>query len=291
MIYTLKNEFLEVKIATQGAELKSIWSIKNNTEYLWQGNPKFWAKSSPILFPIVGTLRDGNYTYQNRKYSLSRHGFARERKFLCLKHSEELAEFQLRDDHETYLLYPFHFQLIISYRLTDNRLYVTYTVCNPDAQKPLIFSIGGHPAFNVPIDSHLEFEDYALQFNKDNKIIRYYLMNGLLTDNSDEVILDEKGRLFLKEAHFNEDAWVIPNLQSDVITLFSPKDDKKIQLHQEGFPWFGLWKPLGAPFLCLEPWCGVSDHLQSTKEWLEKPSTIKLEPTSNFQKTWSLEIL
>src|SRR5688500_17732778 len=160
---TIENENLKVRINPKGAELTSIFSKDTQLEYMWEGDPAVWGKHSPILFPIVGTLKENRYRYNDKNYSLPRHGFARDKTFVTEDHKGDECIFKLSADDETWRVYPLEFRLRIKYSLFQNSLSTSYEVVNP-ADEPLYFSIGAHPAFKVPITPGTAYEDYYIQF-------------------------------------------------------------------------------------------------------------------------------
>ncbi len=164
-LYHLSNEHLSVSVSDKGAELQSIVHKQTGYEYMWSGNPDFWAKKSPVLFPIVGGLRNNTYQYRGNDYVLGRHGFARDRVFTVVDQSADSIRFALTSDTESLLVYPFQFVFQIGYQLDKNSIQVSYYIENTDT-KELYFSVGAHPAFAVPFVKDTVFEDYYLQFSQ-----------------------------------------------------------------------------------------------------------------------------
>jgi galactose mutarotase-like enzyme len=175
----LRHDGIEAAIHPLGAELRQLRSTITGLDYLWSGDPAWWGKFSPVLFPIVGSLRKNQYKYQGTTYKLPRHGFAREKMFRAEQISDAEAVFTLYDDESTRKVYPFSFVLQLRYKIADGRLTVTYYVFNP-AEELLLFSLGAHPAFRVPLREGLAYHDYKLKFNKPETIGRYPLADGLL---------------------------------------------------------------------------------------------------------------
>lgn len=165
MNYTLKNDQLSVTVDTFGAEMHSIQH--DDIEYLWQADPKFWGRHAPVLFPIVGKLKNGQYHYNEQTYQMGGHGFARDNDFELIKKSDNELVFELRDNEDSLNHYPFHFNFRVSYKLVDNKIRVRYEVKNED-EKFMSFGVGAHPAFNVPLKNGT-FEDYQLTVSPDEK--------------------------------------------------------------------------------------------------------------------------
>lgn len=278
---TISNNFLTAKINTKGAELTSLQ--KNGREFIWQANPEFWAKHSPILFPIVGTLKNDTYIYDGQEFKLSRHGFARDIAFVVKELSAESVTFSLRPSEKTMNVYPFEFELLVNYSLEGSNLAIKYSVIN-NSEKTLPFSIGGHPAFSFP----LAFENYSLEFKKDTKITSYFLEDDLLSDNFQNIQL-QKNRLHLNYDLFKSDALILKELNSKEITVYE-NDLKLFQFEFNYFPNFGIWTKQDAPFLCLEPWFGYSDRNNSNQNILEKEGIVPLDKNKIFEASFSVTI-
>lgn len=279
----LKNNFLIVTIDALGAELKSILT-KNNNEILWQANPDFWAKTSPILFPIVGGLKDNCYYFDNEKYYLNRHGFAREMMFKEEQISHEKVIFTLVNSSETKKNYPFEFILRVIYTLQENKLLCTYEVENP-SQNNLYFSIGAHPAFALG-NTKEDFEAYELQFNNDTELVCNELINGLISTKTKNISL-KNNTLQLKYNLFHNDALVLKNLKSNEIILYNKNNRSKVTFSFNNFPYFGIWSAPNANFICLEPWCGIADDTNSNQDFTQKEGIICLPTKEQFTRSWS----
>ena len=192
MNYEIKNEHIKAKIKSFGAELNSLQKIDEDLEYMWQGDSKYWNRHSPILFPIVGRLKNDSYTYQNQKYNMTQHGFARDKEFEVIKNEVDFIEFRLKSDEKTLEIYPFSFELYLSYKLEKNSLIVSYKVINKSDDK-MLFSIGAHPAFNWTLKEDEKKENYFLEFENIKETKRYFLNDkGLVYDSVDLKIIDNK---------------------------------------------------------------------------------------------------
>lgn len=274
MNITLANNKLTATINTKGAELISL--KKDGEEFIWEGNPEFWEKHSPILFPIVGTLKNNNYNYDGKQYQLSRHGFARDNEFVLSEVSENRAVFSLSSSSKTLENYPFDFELHLIYTLDDTSLIVQYKVINKGTSK-MPFSIGGHPAFALPQN----FKNYSLRFENDESVTSYSLKNDLLSDETTTFELTER-QLPLDYSLFAKDALIIKKLASDKIQILE-NNVPKIEIQLGKFPNLGLWTKDKAPFLCIEPWHGYSDTLTSNGNLFEKEGIIILNETEVFE--------
>ena len=232
----LRNGNLLVRINEKGAEMQSIQL--NELEYLWQADPDYWGKHAPVLFPIIGELKDGKYIFDNKEYHLPRHGFARDKTFEAKQSADTSAIFTLRSDTDTLAEYPFEFIFQVQYEIKQHTLYCSYIVQNV-GNGDMYFSVGGHPAFRVPIIDHLKYEDYAVAFNNDTTLKLFLLQNGLTNDNTETLALDDK-KLPLKSSLFYNDAIVLKHINSDQIKLYSDKDPHGLTFTFEGFPFFGI---------------------------------------------------
>ena len=283
---SLSNDKLTVIISEKGAELQSIQL--NGVEYLWQADPAYWSKHSPVLFPIVGELKDGKYFFHNKEYRLPRHGFARDKIFEEEQLSATSALFTLRSSPETLAVYPFHFTFRIEYAITGSMLICTYHVENI-SDDFMYFSVGGHPAFKAPLANNLPYTDYALEFNNDDVLTRHLLHKGLIADNTEQLNLINK-KLPLQQSLFYTDAIVLKHIRSNEIRLSTEKNQHGLKFKFNSFPYFGIWAAVDAPFVCLEPWCGIADSVHADQQLVNKEGINKLAANENWQRTWSAEL-
>lgn len=274
--------------------------INNNTgkEYMWNADPAYWARTAPILFPLVGNFKNKQYEYKDMIYSMSQHGFARDMEFQLLSKKDDEIWLELRETEETYQNYPFLFSLQIGYRLAENRVKVSWKVVNTD-QKTLYFSIGGHPAFLCPLNEGENQTDCSIEFIKEEKCaetrpeqMEYYLIqqNGLLVKKPYALSL-EKGRFQITERLFDNDALIMQDYQANKVSLVSGSGKAYLSLEFDA-PLFGVWSPAGkhAPFVCIEPWYGRCDaeDFEGTLEERECGNT--LQPQEIFEKSYTIVI-
>lgn len=283
----LENEKLRAVISPKGAELQSLTNKETGIEYLWSGDAAFWGKHSPVLFPIVGSIKEDTYFYKHKTYHLPRHGFARERIFLKDQLSLEEAVFSLSQDAETLSVYPFAFLLRLRYVLNENILACIYEISNTGYDE-LLFSVGAHPAFAVPMVDGTAYNDYYLQFNETEQLHRWKLEDGLIGDCA-EILIAPDGMLPLTHKLFYEDAIVLKNMRSNKITLGCSKHAHGIHFNFDNFPFFGIWASKDANFVCLEPWCGISDSVNHDQQLKNKDGIITLDPNTNWQRQWTVE--
>lgn len=284
MTTTISNYKFSFTINHKGAELISFKEIDTKREYIWEGNPEFWGKHSPILFPIVGTLKNNTYTYKNNEYKLSRHGFARDMDFELISQNENTAIFSLQSNKETQTIFPFEFELQVIYTLTFSELTISYQIINKGFHD-MPFSIGGHPAFSL----NNKFENYSLKFETNEALISYQLENDLLSDNIKKITL-LNNQLSLSYSLFENDALIFKELQSKQIQILE-NQIPILNFKFKDFPNFGIWTKQNAPFICLEPWVGYSDVLNSKGTILEKEGIQILNGNSSKKYSFSIEIL
>ncbi len=288
-MYQISNQQLTVVISAQGAELQSIYHKKNALEYMWSGDPAFWGKKSPVLFPIVGGLKNNSYRFQGNSYSLARHGFAREREFKMSHQTADCIRFSMVSDKKTKAVYPFDFIFSIEYSLKQNELFVKYNVENT-GDTNMYFSVGAHPAFKVPLVEGTTYEDYYLLFDKHETAGIYPLSpEGLIKKNSEPLIVNSNV-VPLTKSMFYKDALVFKQLQSGSIAIVSNKCAHGLKLNYSNFPFMGIWAAKDADFVCIEPWCGIADGVDADGDLMVKEGINELSPNILFERTWSVEV-
>jgi galactose mutarotase-like enzyme len=282
-IITLSNDLISAQINTLGAELCSL-KKPNNRDYIWEGNPTYWGKHSPVLFPIVGTLKNNTYNHNTKEYQLTRHGFARDMEFELVNKTASTATFSIQSNSKTLLNYPFQFELQIQYTLFHSTLEIAYKVINKD-NSAIPFSIGAHPAFALPGN----FENYSLKF-ENAEPLEYTLLENDLVSTQTETIDTISNSVPLTYKLFERDALIFKKLQSNSLTIVE-KEKPFLKVHFEDFPNLGIWTKVGASFLCIEPWFGYSDTIKSNGNIFEKEGIIILKTGDSFQTKFSIEIL
>ena len=282
----IENELLAISISTKGAELQSIKNKELNLEYLWGGDPEYWGKHAPVLFPVVGELKEHTYYYNGKAYNLSRHGFARNMDFALTDHNSTTASFELKSNEETKESYPFEFILRIQYSLEDNKLVHKYEVVNSGGDT-MYFSLGGHPAFNIPLQEGTNYNDYYLEFDTAETAPRWPLHEGLIKTHPEEFLHEER-RIYLSHNLFAQDAIVLKHLKSETISLKSKASRHGLTMNIGGFPYLGIWAAPEAPFVCIEPWCGIADSLHHNQQLVSKEGIMTLEAGKNWTKAWDV---
>lgn len=283
MISILSNKQITAKIKHQGAELCSLLANDTQKEYIWEGNPEYWGKHSPVLFPIVGTLKNNSFQIDNTSYQLARHGFARDMNFELIDKTENSVTFSIQSSVETLKIYPFEFELQIIYALEGKKLNIAYNVINKN-QSQLPFSIGAHPAFAL----NGNFEDYELQFEKDETLVYHLLENDLISKKT-KTVEKQDNLVKLNYPLFENDALIFKSLQSESLNILK-NGIPLLKVDFQGFPHLGIWTKKDAPFLCIEPWYGYSDTDESTGNLFEKEGIQIIEANSNFNSNFSVAI-
>jgi galactose mutarotase-like enzyme len=283
---TLSNNFLTAIISEAGAELQQLQHC-NGVDYLWNADVRYWSKHSPVLFPIVGSLVNNSYEHNGRHYTLPRHGFARDHVFEVLSKAEDAAVLTLASNEQTKAVYPFDFELQLIYRLEASSLSCTYVVKNKGKEE-MLFSVGGHPAFRLPLEAGLAYDDYQLVFEKPEPLLRYKLEEGLISSRT-ELLPAQNGMLPLHPSLFYEDAIVLKHLKSEAVTLQSNKGTHGLRFHFPGFPYLGIWAAKEAPFVCIEPWCGHADNVGHNQQLVQKEGIELLASGNSWQRTWMVD--
>lgn len=289
MEYKLKNDFLEVRINSLGSELTGIKDLKTGEEYVWQKAPEFWAKSSPVLFPFVGALKDSRYTYEGKTYEFSlRHGFARDYEHEVAAQGDNFIEFVFASTEETKKFYPFDFKLFMKYVLDGRKIRLEYRVENL-GEKEMYFSLGAHPAFTTPVGNGIDFSDYYIEFEKDEKGDCRVLKGSLIDSEKTAHVFDGKIMKLNKDTFIN-DAIIFEKTNSNIVYLKNVKNDRKIEFNYEGFNYMAFWNVPGAEFVCFEPWNGITDFDNCSGKIEEKVGIEKLDAGNTYERAIEITI-
>lgn len=293
MIQTITSGLVTAKIETNGAELMSL--TRGGKEYLWQGNPEFWEDRAPVLFPVVGRSKDNVLNIKGKDYSMPDHGFAQHTEMDVTEKTEDSVTLSMTQSEKTKEYYPWDFRFSVTYTLKDCKLTTAFRVENQD-QEPLLFALGGHPGFNLPMNEGEKFEDYCLEFEKEEVLMSNQVLdNGHISATQKNLLLDSGRVLPLHRALFNHDAIIFEDIQSQWVKLVHKETRKGICFSYNGFQTFASWtreEPCnGATFLCLEPWIGmgIRDNEGYTME--EKYGIQTLKPGEVFTASFSAEII
>jgi galactose mutarotase-like enzyme len=289
MLYTLQEAEFICEIDTHGAELKSIKDKKTGREYLWNADPMYWNRTSPVLFPFVGAVKNKKYSYDGKTYNIGQHGFARDMEFAVKNSSENEMWFELRESEETMARYPFKFHLNIGYRIEGRSVTVLWRVKNTN-DGVLYFSIGAHPGFMLPEGDKASFRLFDGNGIPVKSIRnRVFGEGGCVTDKV-QVIDTLDGKLPITEHLFDGDALVIEDNQLGAIEIISEKSDKPLVSVMFTSPLVGLWSPphKNAPFVCIEPWYGRCDKESFDGELSEREYEQKLGAEDEFNVSYKI---
>lgn len=292
---TMQNDKLLIELNLHGAELRRIQNLQTGKDLLWNADPSFWNRSSPVLFPFVGQVRDKFFTYEGVQYPMGQHGFARDMDFVLTSQTEDTIWFKLESNEESMAKYPLPFILEIGYELKDNAVKVLWKVTNP-AEKTLYFSIGAHPAFMCPINEGEKQSDCAFLL-KDQKgqIVNTFIntifgQNGLVSLDKEERTTED-GVMILKDGFFDNDALVIEDSQIGEVAILG-KDGRPYITVTFTSPVVGLWSPpkKHAPFVCIEPWYGRSDDMEFVGELKDRKWGNCLVQNEVFEGSYTIKI-
>ncbi|EGF3894375.1 aldose 1-epimerase family protein [Listeria monocytogenes] len=286
----LENEVLLVEMKTAGAELTRIFHKDTGLEYLWNADSKFWGRHSPVLFPTVGRLVEDTYLVDGKPYHLGQHGFARDRDFQVVEQTEKSVRFELDADEDSLAVYPYKFKLSIIYTIEKNTVAVSYEVENTD-NKRIYFSIGAHPAFNLPLTDGTTFEDYYLDFGTAENL-ETLCLEGPYRSGEIKKVVDEAARyLPLNYDLFKNDALIFEALKQKEMTIKSDKTPHFVKVSFPEFPFVGVWTAkAGTPFLCIEPWYGIADGAGESVELRDKAGIEHLEPEAVFASEYEITV-
>ncbi len=286
----LSNASLTAAVRTRGGELVSLRD-QAGAEYIWQGDPAFWSGQNPILFPIVGSLRDGKVGINGRTYEMGRHGFARQSEFTLTDQASDFAVLELRESPETLSRFPFPFTLRVRHQLLENGFSTAFSVENP-GETPLPFCIGAHTAIRCPLLPGERFEDYELVFDQPEDADSLLLnAQGLIRGGGKEPML-HSGKVTLDYEVFRRlDTIIFQGLRSQRVSLRHKDTGRGVSLDFREFPMIAFWTKSGAPFLCMEPWHGCAAYTGESGRFQDKPHVITLAPGGRKELTYTFTLL
>ena len=287
MLHQISRDGYSAAISSLGAELKS---FKNDTgeEYMWSGNPEIWKGTAPVLFPIVGELREGLYSHKGKFYRMTRHGFARTSMFTHESLGDGESSFVLRSSPDTELVYPFQFELEVRFRIERARLRVSYRVTNR-GDEIMPFMLGSHPAFALPVD-RCALESYYLEFEKAETLDLYHLADGLLCREPEKTYLKNEKTIRITDTLFDNDALIFENIESREIYIYRDGTGRRLTLDTGGAPYLGIWAKPGAPYVCLEPWHGHADEAGADFDIINKNHFTTLRPAEEFTTGYEIRM-
>ncbi len=286
-LFQISNDKITIQVDSMGAELKSLKDVASGREYMWHADPQYWKRTSPVLFPLVGGLKDGVYRLGGQEYPMGQHGFARDMEFKLKSQAAHEIWFTLESDEETLKKYPYPFLLELGYELQEKSVVVKWKVKNPGGDC-MHFSIGGHPGFLCPIEPGRKQTEYQIAFDKKDEVVSTCIENGLVCDRTQTYKLQD-GAMPVTEHLFDGDALVIENHQAQQVALVGP-DGKPYLTVDFDAPLFGVWSPPGkkAPFICIEPWYGRCDAQDFQGIWQEREWGQHLAPGKSFEASYQI---
>lgn len=290
MQFILRNDKLRLIVDSLGAEMRSLQTT-DGTEYLWQGNPKYWADRAPNLFPFIGRLTNNSYKYLGKIYPMGIHGFAAAKEFTAVIQEQSKLVLELTSDDQTKQSYPFDFSFHVSYELKDAKLEITFGVRNfGSATMP--FGVGGHPGFNVPLLDGEAFEDYELAFCVPCQPDRVGFSPAVYMNGRDEEYpLREDRFIDLRHDLFDEDAIILKNMAREV-TLRSKVSGRGVKVMYPDMPYLGIWHwpKTNAPYVCIEPWSSLPSRQDVVEEFSCKSDMIQLGAEKDYTTMWSISV-
>lgn len=287
---TLENDYLKVNISPIGAELVSFIDKTDGVEHIWEGDPKFWPRKAPILFPCVGESKGRQIEVGGEVFPMGRHGFARLLQFELLSASETEVAFELTDNEETRKSYPFSFSFRVRYLLDSKSLIQRFEVVNTGG-KTLGFQVGGHPAFAVPFGNNGKYSDYEIKFDQNQNLERHLLSDEGLYTGEKRVVLDNEDAFGLTYDLFNEDALVFKNIPAKSVCIQHKLGGKKLQVNYTEFTHLGVWSVPGANYVCIEPWIGCADMINQSSNFFEKDNLVQLNQNEQFSASFEITIV
>ena len=288
-VITIRNGLWGARISETGAELKSLAFLPTGQEHIWHGDPAWWNGSAPVLFPVIGGLKGGQYAYEGRTYSLPSHGFARASEFAVTREGQDSAELTLASSPKTREGYPFDFNLKVSFQLERAGISVRYEVANTGAAR-MFFSIGSHPAFVVPFAGGA-LENYYVLFEREEDLERWFFKDGVIVAGKTSEVFENSRVLSLTRTCFDQGIMIFKHPRSREFTVANSLNTRAVRVITDGVPYLGVWsKPGGAPFLCIEPWHGIPDMSDTSGNLVEKEGILSLEPRGVFSTGYRVEI-
>ncbi len=281
MIYTVENDFFVLSVKEMGAELTSLKSKKSGIEYIWQGNADIWYGQSPILFPVIGRLLNDKYRLNGKEYNMEKHGIVRKKPFKLVEQTANSLTFLQTDDEASLNIYPYKFELFVTFTLKNNGLEVSHKVVNKN-DSVMFYSFGAHPAFNCEIGDYLEFDNPQTVLNEQID------EESLLLDNQVELLKNEK-RITIEKNTFDHDALILSGYTDKVISLKSDNHNRVVRFNFDS-PVLGIWAKPNAPYVCIEPWWGINDNHEEKSDLSEKREIMSLNAKEERSFSWYAEI-
>ncbi|MCY7708146.1 aldose 1-epimerase family protein [Bacillus safensis] len=286
---TIENDQLLVQIHEKGAEVREVLDKKSGRHYMWSGDPAYWGRVSPVLFPIVGRLMNDQYKMDDQTFELTQHGFLRDVNFDLYEETEHTVTFQYESRSRHMKQYPYEFTARIRYELLENGLKISWEI-DHDGDDTMYFSIGGHPAFRVPLVEGEQAADYSLTLtpSTEHLPVQYELRNSLVREKGKGIELEP---IQLQPELFQHDAMIFSHINRVSLTS---RAGHGVEVDLTGFPFVGIWSPYDqekgtmAPFVCIEPWYGIADMEGTNGQYKEKFGIQTLEKNETFHAAYTV---
>lgn len=289
-MHSIRNNKFNVSVKKTGAELYSFLSLKTNIEYIWSANPEVWNAHAPNLFPVIGCLKEDGFLFKGQEYNCPKHGFIRNNKKVTLVAStRDSLTFRLKYDDDSLLVYPFKFEFIIKYILEGNKLKIEHKIINL-GENEMLFSLGGHPGFTCPLHPGEKYEDYYLEFEKPETALSWRVQKDGLIGKETIPVFEDPKIINLHSHIFDDDALVFKNLNSSKVSLKSKTSQQVLSMDFEGFPYLGIWAKPDANYVCIEPWIGIADSVDTDRNFETKEGLIRLQANKSFIAAYSITV-
>ncbi len=291
MIIEVRNDKISFKVRTLGAELCSA-KINGSSELIWQGNAEYWASHAPILFPIVGALRDNKALINGQYYTIPKHGLVRKSEWTLCEQGENFVEMEIKSDEQTLEAYPFEFTLKARYELVENGIKNSFIVTN-NSDKEMPYFIGGHTGFNLPFEDGFSLEDYEIEFSEFENLKSPQIITetSIYDFTKSKAEIKNQKSFKLNNELFSNDVIVYSNFKKKEIGIKNSKTNAKIVMNFEDMNMMGIWKPYNdAPFLCLEPWLGCSTTTTENDEFVQKTDCNFLKPNHTASHSFTIKV-
>ena len=285
---TLQNAALTCVMALRGAELRSLRDTASNDEFIWQRDPSVWAASAPILFPVIGRLKDGGYVLDGRFHEIPKHGFARGMDFSLRHANETSATFHLTNSTATIAAYPYAFTLEVTFTLKARTLVVDYRVLNQN-DRTMFFALGSHPAFSLPAGLG-PLENWSIRFDETEEPSCHRVAENLLSSAPEPFTFDADNGFVLTGDTFVRDALIFKGIRSRHLQIVHREQGVRVRFDTGGAPTLGIWAKPGAPYVCLEPWFGFDDSSEINVDIRQKPDMLRLAAGETFAAAYSITL-
>lgn len=288
-MHQIENQTLRLRAREYGAEMISLFYKPTQTEHIWQADPAGWGWHAPLLFPVVGRCLNDEILVNGVKYPMAKHGFARKRNFRLLEVGDTRLVFELVSNTETLAQFPYPFELLVGYHLSDNQVEVRYEVINTGTET-MHFCIGGHPAFNVPFYSNEQRADYLLEFSEEETASRHHIDSNGFFDGRKTQVLNNSNVLPIADGMFNDDALIFKDLKSKTVTIKTPKHKHQLSCTFKDYPYLGIWSNNDSKFVCIEPWYGCADSVGGAPDFSRKEGVQTLAAGQRFYTCFIITI-